>query len=81
MMDRTGFTRDIPLEAEILTLDRDKIGTVREIQGDFFKVDAPMQPDYWLPMSCVSTVTGTEVLLNFVKDRLGDHKLSAPRAA
>jgi hypothetical protein len=40
-----------------------------------------MQPDYWLPLSCVTTVTGTEVLLNFDKDHLGDHKVSEPRAA
>jgi len=40
-----------------------------------------MQPDYWLPMSCVSSVTGNRVILNFMKDHLGDHKLDAPRAA
>ena len=81
MINQTGFGHDVRIDAEVFTRDHDKLGTVREVRGDSFKVDVSMQPDYWLPLSCVSTVSGNEVLLDFDKDRLGDHKLSEPRAA
>ncbi len=76
-----GSTQQPPIDAEIYTSDGDRLGTVREIEGRSFKVDAPMQPDYWLPIDAVSSVTGNRVLLSFPKDRLGDHKADAPRAA
>jgi hypothetical protein len=79
--DRTGLTHDAPIDAEIFTSDGDKIGVVREVQGGFFKVNAAMQPDYWLPMHCISSATGNRVLLDFPKDRLGDYKTDNPLAA
>jgi hypothetical protein len=79
--DGTGLTHNLPIDAEIFTTDGDKIGTVREIRGSFFKVNAAMQPDYWLPMHTVSSVTGGRVLLNFDKNQLGEHKTDNPLAA
>jgi hypothetical protein len=81
MINQTGMTHDLPIGATVFTHDNDQLGTVREIRRDSFKVDVSMQPDYWLPLSCVATVTGTNISLDFDKDRLGDHKLSEPRAA
>lgn len=77
----TTFTHDLPVDAEIFTTDGDKIGEVKEVRGSYFKVNAAMQPDYWLPMSTVTSSTGGRVMLNFHKDRLGDYKESEPRAA
>jgi hypothetical protein len=80
--DRTGLTHDdLPIDAEICTSDGDKIGTVREVHDDFFKVDAAMQPDYWLPMHCISSVSGNRVFLTFHKDHLGEYKTDNPLAA
>jgi hypothetical protein len=81
MIDRTDMLHDLPIDADVITLDQSKLGTVGDIQGDCFKLNAPWEPDYWLPRSCVSTVIGDRVLLDFNKDRLDDHKLSGPRAA
>jgi hypothetical protein len=32
----------------IYTRDGSPIGKLKEVQGRYFKVDAPLQPDYWL---------------------------------
>ena len=79
--DRTGMITDVPFDAEIFTSDGDPLGTVHEVQGRYFKVDAPMQPDYWLPLESISSVTGNRVDLNFPKDRLGDYQTDTPLAA
>ena len=64
--------------SEIHTSDGDRIGEVKEIRGDFFKVEASMQPDYWLDTSCIMTVVGTDVRLSFDKEHLGDYKRKEP---
>lgn len=33
----------------IYTRDGDRIGTVKQARDGYIEVDAPMQPDYWLP--------------------------------
>ena len=78
---RDRFTETVPIGYEVCTSDGDQIGTVKEIQGRYFKVNAAMQPDYWLPMSSVATTTGNRVMLSFHKDHLGDYKKDEPRAA
>ncbi len=78
---RSEHTYQVPIDAEIYTSDGERLGTVREVEGQSFKVDAPLQPDYWLPMDCVESVSGNRVRLNFAKDRLGNYKTGAPRAA
>jgi hypothetical protein len=77
----TGLTNDLPVGAEIFTSDGDKIGEVKEVQGSYFKVNAAMQPDYWLPISSVASTTGGRVMLSFHKDHLGDYKTAEPRVA
>jgi hypothetical protein len=39
----------------IFTQDGNHIGEVKEIRGRYFKVDAPMRPDYWLSRNAVAT--------------------------
>jgi hypothetical protein len=80
----TSFTDrefHVPIGAEIFTSDGDNLGTVREIHGPYFKVDVPMQPDYWLPMASISSGAGNRVVLSFPKERLGDYKTTLPLAA
>jgi hypothetical protein len=80
--DPTGRDfQDIPIGAELLTSDGEPIGQVREVRGSSFKVDAPMQPDYWLPTSTVSSTAVDRVTLNFAHDRLGDHRSQEPLVA
>ena len=38
---------------EVMTLDGDTLGTVKEVSGSCFKVDAPLRPDYWLGIDTI----------------------------
>ena len=61
---------------DVYTADGNKLGTVKEVQGTYFKVDAPMQPDYWLACDCIRGGMGgvSRVDLTFEKDDLSKHK-------
>ena len=60
------------------TADGERIGSVKEVRGGCFKVDAPMRPDFWLTTDCVTSATGGQVRLNVSKDRLSDYKVDGP---
>ena len=64
--------------APVCTMDGDTLGKVKEIRGRYFKVDAPMQPDYWLTTDTITSSSGQAVMLTFPKDRLGDFKMGEP---
>lgn len=64
--------------AHVMTADRQELGTVKEVRGHAFKVDAPMRQDYWLGDSAVTTLAGDRVTLNFPKDQLDQYRLSGP---
>ena len=64
--------------ARVLTADGEELGKVKEISGSCFKVDARMQPDYWLATDCIAKGIGNEVRLSFTKDCLGDAKQDGP---
>lgn len=66
------------LGARVVTADSDELGKVKEVSGTCFKVDASMQPDYWLGSDCVMSSTGMEVRLSIRKDQVGDAKLDGP---
>src|SRR5579884_3084532 len=76
-----GSHGEIMVGNAIYTEDGDQIGTVKEIQGRFFKVDAPMKPDFWLSEDCIRSAGGARVTLTVDKDHLGDVKLSEPGPA
>jgi hypothetical protein len=59
---------------EVYTSDGSKLGTVKQVDGAYFKVDAPMQPDYWLACDCVRGGMGSRVDLAFDKSQLDDYK-------
>jgi hypothetical protein len=48
----------------VVANDSRTIGTVKELFGDGFRVDRPLNPDITLPYSAVETVNETGVLLN-----------------
>jgi hypothetical protein len=72
---------DIPIGAEVFTRDSEKLGEVREVRGSHFKVDAALQPDYWLPQTTIASTAGNVITLTFTKDSLDAFKQSEPRAA
>ncbi|MFN8558961.1 MAG: PRC-barrel domain-containing protein [Dehalococcoidia bacterium] len=66
------------LGERVYTADGDELGTVKDVAGACFKVDATMQPDYWLATDCIASSAGDGIRLNFRKERLGDMKLDGP---
>ena len=75
-------TREIVIGAPVYTRDNEKLGEVKEVRGGAFKVAADMQPDYWLPTTCLSTLsTGTteRLMVDTTKDHIGDFKIDEPR--
>lgn len=60
---------------EVYTRDGNRLGEVKELRGEYFKVDAPMAQDYWL--SCDAVLAGpgvNRVEVTFNKDQLDDFK-------
>lgn len=73
-MQRGSITVGAPVFAQ----DGEQLGEVKEVRGNYFKVDAPMQPDYWLRTDAVSTGDAGQVMLSISKDRLGDYQVMNP---
>lgn len=68
---------NIATGAEVYTLDGEKLGKVKTVRSDYFKVDAPMKPDYWLRCDCVNGgagYAGDPITVAFSKDRLDEFK-------
>jgi hypothetical protein len=74
----TGAAPVLAMGCPVYTADGDKLGTVKEIRGSAFKVDAPMHPDYWLSTGSIRLAGSDRIDLAFPKDRLGDYKLDSP---
>ena len=66
--------------ATVTTADREKLGSVKEIVGDCFKIDAPMARDYWLASDTIATVTGNDILLRLRREEINDVKISEPES-
>ena len=66
--------RDIKPGLPVFTRDGDQIGEVKEVGDAAFKVNAPMQPDYWLRRDAVLAFNADRVTMDFTHDQLGQHK-------
>ena len=62
----------------VVTRDGDELGTVKAVGAGVFKVDAPLQPDYWLSTALIASSATTTIVLTVAKDHLGDYKLANP---
>jgi hypothetical protein len=74
-MEERFSSTDIVNGAEVFTLDGAKLGKVKEVSSDAFKVDAPMQPDYWLNNDTIDTCTNQAVTVNLTKGDLDQAKI------
>jgi hypothetical protein len=79
--DPSGPRDDLVIGSEIISRDGMYVGTMKELKGRYLKVDAPMQPDLWLPLDTIASVIPNRIVLKFDADRLPDFALSLPRAA
>lgn len=62
----------------VMTADGEELGTVKEVSGPCFKVDAPMAPDYWLGSDLTADTTGGIIRLSISKEKLGEAKQDSP---
>jgi hypothetical protein len=66
------------LGARVLTADDEDLGTVKEISGRCFKVDAPLAPDYWLGHDTIAGADGGALRLAFTRARLTEERSDGP---
>ena len=50
--------------AKVVTADGKPLGKLMEIDGDCYKVDAPLQPDYWLNSKVVAKTSPSEIQIS-----------------
>jgi hypothetical protein len=62
----------------VFTADNKKIGTVKEVGTQFFKVHATLRKDYWLDQNLIVSCDQEELRLNVSKDDLEAFKLDHP---
>lgn len=72
---------DIRPGIPVYTLDGTFLGEVKEVQAQAFKVNASLQPDYWIARADVLSFTRDRVTLKFTQGEIGDHKVAAPAGA
>jgi hypothetical protein len=73
-MERGSYD-DIVIGTPVFAPDGDRLGRVKEVQGRFFKVDAPMAPDFWLDTDCIRTASAAGgVTLAVDPDKLPDYR-------
>jgi hypothetical protein len=64
--------------AAVITIDGRELGKVKEVSDGWFKVDARLRRDYWLPSDLIETSSAMTVQLSFASERLSDLKSSQP---
>lgn len=65
----------------VRTMDGEELGTVKVLGDGAFKVDAPGEPDYWLPASTVAHAGDQGVRLAVSSSHIGEMKAVSPEAA
>jgi len=60
----------------VYTQDGEMLGTVKEVKGNSFKVNAPMAADYWLSLNTLGSSSGGNATVTFGRDQLGEYRLS-----
>ena len=59
----------------------DVLGEVKELRGDYFKMDAPAQRDYWIRVSDVHAGVETVLEVGFEREDLEAHIVDEPQEA
>src|SRR5215204_764579 len=62
----------------VFTRDGEVLGMVKEVGTGVFKVDAALQPDYWLSTGHIASSATDRLVLSFDEDQLGDYQLDNP---
>ena len=76
--DHETRVADLPMDGVVWTADDKQVGTVKAVTPDFFAVDVPLAPDYWLPVGLVTTVGVSAVRLRVPKGELAAYQVKEP---
>jgi hypothetical protein len=63
----------------VMSGDGKRLGTVKEIAGDRFKIDRRLLPDYWLAIEYVDHVEPDLVQMVLTKEGMNAARVEAPR--
>jgi hypothetical protein len=65
--------------ATVVSGDGKRLGTVKEIAGDRFKLERRLLPDYWLAMEYVDYASDGLVQMVLPREGIGAARIEAPR--
>lgn len=68
-------TYDYIVGTRVQTSDGHELGEVKELVGRYFKVAAPMAPDYWLANDLIASTSQAELRLGIPRDEVGGHEV------
>ena len=77
-MSTTSEIRRPAVGASVWTVDGTQFGYVKEVKGDYFRVDIPWAPDYWLSCVHIAELDGPRAILRLRKHEIDDHRLEQP---
>lgn len=69
-----GIRAGLPVYSE----DGDKLGSVKELRGVYIKIDAALQPDYWLRFEDLLSYTAERATMAFPAAQLPSRKAEVP---
>src|SRR5205814_2269957 len=64
--------------APIYASDGQQFGSIKEVRGGYFKVDAPMSKDFWLSAAYIGVSDSQSVRLTITREQVDEHRLEAP---
>jgi len=73
-------TNRLEIGAEVVCGDGKRIGTVKEVVGDRFKVERRLLPDFWLANEYVDHSSDGIVQMVLTKEGIGAARVAAPRS-
>ena len=69
---------NIPVSADVVTSDGEVIGSVKEVRGEYFKIDARFKFDYWLSTTIIANSTASSVNLSVNSEEFAAYKMDRP---
>jgi hypothetical protein len=78
MNDHKTKAEPITTGSLVLTRDGAELGKVKNVSARSFKVDAPMQKDYWLARDLVTSSDDVAVILDVPASSISEHRADTP---
>ena len=78
MSSTANRLRTPTIGAAVNTINNEHVGSVKEIHGDYFKVDVAMGRDFWLKRDFIADGTPELVTLTIGKSEIDAHRLAEP---